>query len=569
MLKYDPRVYLSYEPMTALLRSWAHQFPEWVQLESIGKSLEGRELWLVTLTDSKTGPASEKPASWVDGNTHAGEVTGAQACLHLIHVLLEGATQGVPRIQELLRDHAFYIVPRIAADGAELYLTTPHYVRSTPAAWPQSEEAPGLVPSDLDGDGEILLMRVLDPAGAWRASRKDPRVLVYRAPDDRGGQEPTYRVYREGIFQGYDGFTQAPKNPWGLDLNRQFPAGWKPEGKQPGAGPFPLSQPETRAVAEALVARPNIVTLQSFHTYSGAILRPSCSKPDHLLPRLDLEAYRHLGSRGSELTEYPCLSVYEDFRYDPKEDIGGGFIEWTYEHRGILSFSNEIWSAPKAAGIEVDSFIEWFFRGPREDEQVRLLDWCDRTLPKGTYFSDWKPFEHPQLGRVEIGGYRLKKFYQNPPEGEWLEREVSRNVDFVLACAAAAPRLRWLSVTETKLGTSVGGKPLRLIQASFGNDGFLSTSGTEKAAETGVVPPIQVMISLSEGLRLVSGALEQTCGPLSGRVLQSTYLNTVQNQQGVPNTDQRRFEWVVEGKGLATLSVVSPRAGVLRAALPM
>jgi murein tripeptide amidase MpaA len=568
---YDPGRYLSYDPMVALLKHWEATHPGFLKLSSLGRTLEGREIWLATVTDFSTGGAEEKPASWVDGNTHAGEVTGTQACLHLLHRLLEGASDPSSREARLLQSHTFYVVPRIAADGAELYLNSPHSLRSTPALWPEQEELPGLYPEDLDGDGEILLMLVPDSGGAWRKSRQDSRVLVYRAPDelpDALAEEPSYRVYREGRLRQFDGFDIRPRMPWGLDLNRQYPAGWKPESKQPGAGTHPLSQPESRAIVEALVARPNVSVLQSFHTYSGAILRPSCSKPDSDLPRLDLEAYRHLGRRGTELTDYPCLSVYEDFRYDPKDDIGGGFIEWAYEHRGILSFSTELWSAPKAAGIEVDSFIEWFFRGPREDEQVRLLRWCDATLPSGSYFSDWKTFDHPELGPVELGGFKLKRFYQNPPEGRWLEQEVARNVEFVLACAAAAPRLEWLSATEERLGRSDEGRPLRRLQVAFRNLGFLSSNGTEKATALGVVPPTRVELLLSAGLQLRLGSAFQEAPVLSGRVLQTPYLNTVQNQQGVPTSDRHRIEWLVEGEGPVTVKVRSPRGGTLTRTFP-
>jgi hypothetical protein len=143
--------------------------------------------------------------------------------------------------------------------------------------------------------------------------------------------------------------------------------------------------------------------------------------------------------------------------------------------------------------------------------------------------------------------------------------EVEKNVAFVLACAAAAPRLRWLEVSEETLGQTPQGEPIRLIRARFQNDGFLSTSGTEKASETGVVPPIRVTFSPPADGRLKAGQHQQTFGPLSGRVLQATYLNTVQSQQGVPNSDQKQCEWVVEGAGLVQINVWSPRAGVLRA----
>ena len=39
---------------------------------------------------------------------------------------------------------------------------------------------------------------------------------------------------------------------------------------------------------------------------------------------------------------------------------------------------------------------------------MTALQWCDANLPAGSYFADWTPFEHPQLGSVEIGGWSYK-----------------------------------------------------------------------------------------------------------------------------------------------------------------
>ena len=36
------------------------------------------------------------------------------------------------------------------------------------------------------------------------------------------------------------------------------------------------------------------------------------------------------------------------------------------------------------------------------DRIAELLRWCDSNLPKGSYFKDWTPVEHPQLGKVEV-----------------------------------------------------------------------------------------------------------------------------------------------------------------------
>ena len=77
-----------YNELTRLLKAYEKEYPNLIRLESIGKSHEGRDVWLITVTDFKSGSDAEKPALWVDGNLHASEVTGSTAALYLIHSLV-------------------------------------------------------------------------------------------------------------------------------------------------------------------------------------------------------------------------------------------------------------------------------------------------------------------------------------------------------------------------------------------------------------------------------------------------------------------------------------------------
>src|SRR4029453_7565358 len=77
-----------YADLTALLNAFVAEYAKLVSIESIGKSYEGRDIWIVTVTNSATGPAAEKPAFWVDGNIHATEVAASAANLYLLNWLL-------------------------------------------------------------------------------------------------------------------------------------------------------------------------------------------------------------------------------------------------------------------------------------------------------------------------------------------------------------------------------------------------------------------------------------------------------------------------------------------------
>ena len=89
------------------------------------------------------------------------------------------------------------------------------------------------------------------------------------------------RVLPEGTLTNWDGL-KITGNPdrEGLDLNRNFPAGWRQEFEQVGAGPYPTSEPEVRAMVDFIVRHPNIGAAVSFHTHSGVILRPMGTQSD-------------------------------------------------------------------------------------------------------------------------------------------------------------------------------------------------------------------------------------------------------------------------------------------------
>ncbi|HWG84708.1 MAG TPA: M14 family metallopeptidase [Deinococcales bacterium] len=554
------RFYL-YDEITAYLRGVAEEFPGLVRLESIGKSFEGRDIWLLEVTNAATGPASEKPATWVDANIHAGEVTASVSALCLIETLTTGygSDEAVTR---LLDRSAFYIVPRLNPDGAELYLTTPTMLRSSVRPYPFEDEREGLYPYDVDGDGLILQMRVPDQKGAWKVSARDPRLMRPRGHDEEGGSY--YRLMPEGMVRDYNGFTFNPAPArHGLDLNRSFPYDWAPEGEQRGAGPHPLSEPETRAVAEFFAAHPNINAVQTYHTMSGVLLRPYDDKPDDAFPTHDLGVYKALGQRGTELTGWPHESVFHGFRYDPKSTTHGGFDTWAYDHLGIFAFTNELWDPIGMAGVGTAGehgvmkrdFIGWFREHPEEDD-LKVLAFHDQH-ELGLYHA-WRRFEHPQLGEVEIGGWDHKRFWQNAP-AKFLPDVARRNALFTLSHAAANPRLR----VKRLEAHPVAGDAYRVV-CVLENDGFLPTYTSARAQERKAVQPIRVTLALPEGGVLVSGERAQDAGQLEGRS------NKRHGESGA--TDQeRKLEWVVRAPAGSEVRVeaVSQRAGTARGAVTL
>ena len=195
-LRFD--TYYRYDDLTRLLQGFAAEYPQLARLDSIGKSYEGREVWLMTVTNFATGEAKEKPALWVDGNIHASEVAPSSACLYLIDKLIKDYGTN-PEVTRCLDTRAFYLCPRVNPDGAEWALADkPKIIRSSTRPYPYDEEPiEGLHREDIDGDGRMLSMRLPDPNGPWKVCPEEPRLLVRRDPAETGGQY--YRVLPEGL----------------------------------------------------------------------------------------------------------------------------------------------------------------------------------------------------------------------------------------------------------------------------------------------------------------------------------------------------------------------------------
>jgi murein tripeptide amidase MpaA len=556
-IRFD--TYYRYEALTRILQAYAEEYPHLVRLQSIGKSYEGRDIWLLTLTHFASGSDEEKPALWVDGNIHASEVSASTACLYLIHRLVQEYGNH-PSITRCLDTRAFYICPRVNPDGAEWALADkPKIIRSSTRPYPYDEDPiGGLVMEDIDGDGHMLMMRIPDPNGNWKKHSDEPRLMVRREPDEEGGEY--YRILPEGRFEEpFDPaiLTIQPKKE-GLDLNRNFPAHWRQEYEQPGAGPYPTSEPEVRAIVDFIVKHPNITGAVTFHTWSGVLLRPYSHQPDDAFPAEDLWTYQKIGAKGTEITGYPNISVFHDFKYHPKEHISGVFDDWMYDHLGVFTWTVEIWSPQRQAGISDYKFIDWYREHPVEDD-LKLLKWSEEALG-GKGYVDWYEFDHPQLGKVELGGWDVLYAWRNPPP-QFLEKEVALFPDWLVWHLLISPRLEIYEAKAEPLGDG-----LYQIRLVVQNTGWLPTYITKKALEKKVVRGVIAEIELPEGATLRTGKPREELGQLEGRAYKPSALS---GWNADPTDDRAKVEWVVYAPNGGTVQITArhERAGVVRTSL--
>jgi hypothetical protein len=553
-VRYD-RFY-TYAELTDTLEAWAAEAPGLLAVESLGRSYEGRDIWLATITNVETGPAAEKPAFLLEANIHAIEVTGCTGALHLVHRLLTGYGNDA-KVTRALDTRAFYVIPRLNPDGAELALAErPRYVRSSVRPYPRLDPEDGLHEEDVDGDGRILMMRVRDRNGAWKPAEEDLRLMVPRDPVETTDDGHFYRLLPEGTIRNWDGVTiKTPPPLESLDLNRNFPMGWGTESEQQGAGSYPTSEPEVRAMVQAVVDRPNIVAHIAYHTFSGVHLRPYSGFDDDHFPTADLRAYTLIGAEATRLTGYPSVSVFHDFKYEPKETIKGSAEDWLYDHLGVFSWTTEFWSPQREAGLRDYHLIDWLREHPVEDD-LALLRWSDERFG-GRAYVDWYPFEHPQLGPVELGGWDLMRFWANVPF-EQLESEVAPHSELALFHVLISPRLEVHSLEVERVGE--GAYHVRLVLL---NSGWLPTNVTQKALDRKAVRPLEVQLTLPEGGRLESGEERTEAGQLTGRVEKRSAMWWWNDES---TSDRVKLEWVVEAPAGSELGIEArhQRAGVVR-----
>ncbi|MDY7012056.1 MAG: M14 family metallopeptidase [Cyanobacteriota bacterium] len=548
--------YYRYDELTQILQGYAREFPHLIRLESIGQSHEGRDIWLIAATCFATGSDREKPALWIDGNIHSTEIAPSSACLYLIQTLVKSYDSD-PEIARCLDTRAFYICPRVNPDGAELALAdSPKFPRSGTRPYPyDDEEGDGLFIEDIDGDGRVLMMRVPDCNGPWKISPAEPRLMVRREPTEVGGQY--YRLFPEGRIKNYDGVLiplQPPRE--GLDFNRNFPVNWRTESEQSGAGPYPASEPEVRSLVEFATSHPNITGSLSFHTMGGLLLRPYSHKSDDELPERDRRIYQRIGQKGSELTGYPAVSIFHGYRAHAKDFTTGAFDDWMYEHRGVFAWTVELWNPIGNAGITDYSLVEWFREHPFEDE-LKLLRWHDDCFPEEGYI-EWYPFEHPQLGKVELGGWNEIYTWCNPPQA-FLEREIAPFPRWLVWHLLISPRLEVVEAIAQPLGDET-----YRVRFVVQNTGWLPTYVAQKALEKKVVRGCLCRIELPKGATLEMGDERADIGQLEGRDRVPSGLVWY---EGDVTQDRGKAEWIVRAPtgGLVKLEVRHERAGVARA----
>ncbi len=576
----DFKHFHTYEEATDILRTWAREYPDLVELYSVGRSLEGREIWQITITNKKTGRHTDKPAMFIEGGRHAGEISGIEATLYFANHLLTSYGQDAA-MTKLVDTKTFYAKPHNNPDGASVYHYTAQTLRST--VRPYDSDQDGLVDEDsaedLDGDGFTRQMRKFVGAGKGSAivdKRDAAGRLMQTVPMGQGD----YVMYQEGYDNDGDGRVNED-GIGGLDLHRNYPENWRPMTEessrgytQGGAGEYPLSEPETMAVFSFLMRHPHVGIVQSLDTSVPMILRgPSTSKSEESVFPEDLVYLKKFDQKGLEITGYPWAGdVFWQYANrgrggaQPSPDAPGTPLfghgpDFGYLYYGAVWYGNEIWNGGRLKEADANA--------DGQTDDMELLNWLDKNRPGKNDFQPWTKTTHPTLGEVEVGGWNPKFWSQNPPP-EMLEQWARNEAMFNIYLAQQMAQVKIVSAT-TKPATD-GAVELTVVVT---NEGALPTA-LEIAKRVKIVQEDTVAIDYA-ATQSVSRAGQAGAGPGIGGRGRGAGFGGRGGAAPDPNARRRTAEgigwlkpgetktlaWTVRGAGPVTVTVGSTRGGVV------
>ncbi|GHB30324.1 M14 family metallopeptidase [Mongoliitalea lutea] len=536
---HNPKVPVSWNryhtnlALEEIMKDMAKKHPNIVKLQSIGKSYQGNDIWVLTITDFSTGKAEDKPAMWIDGNIHSNEIQGTEFTLYTAWYLAE-MYGDLDFITQLLKDKTFYIAPTINPDAHDYFIkeaNNQNSPRSGMMIFDNDRDGEfGEDPfDDLNKDGHITMMIRKSPTGRFIKDKMDPRKLVMVGPDQQGEYE---MLGYEGIDRDGDGVVNDDGIGY-YDPNRDWGWNWQPDYIQSGALRYPFSVPENRAVVDFVMKHPNIAAAQSYHNYGGMILRgPGAEEDLGTYNATDVRVYDAIAKKGEEfMPGYRYLVVYKDLY-----SVFGGQLDWFYGGRGIFTYSNEL----------MTSYLYFHTNAGRnnQDEQFKADDY----LLFGDAFVNWEEYDHPQYGKIEIGGFK-KNFGRLHP-GFLMETDAHRNAAFTILHAYHTPKL---SVSDVKEKDLDGG--LREITATIYNERMIPTHSSQDLKYK-IERPDYISIS---GARVVAGFVveNEDFNKLAEQKVNPEKISV----DNIPGMGAVKVRWIVSGNSNYSITVDSAKGG--------
>jgi hypothetical protein len=520
----------------AILARLHAAFPELTRLYSIGQSTEGRDLWCLEVTARNVGNPDRKPGMYIDGNIHGNEVQAGEVITYTGWYLCHQYGR-LERVTALLDNYVFYLVPMVNPDGRDFWLhDSDGAVSARTGSAPTDNDRDGVADEDdcedLNGDRVVTQMRIKDPQGRFKQHPDYPEYLMVRAKPDEPGE---YAMLGwEGIDNDGDGRVNEDGRG-GYDMNRNWGYDWQPAYIQYGAKDYPFSQPETRAVARFVLSHPNIAAAQCYHNSGGLILRGPGNEGG-TMRKEDDRLLQIIAERGERILPYYRSIVSWKDLYT----TWGDEDTWLYAARGILAYTNELWTTQNLYKAD---------RSPSDEEEAEFIKHI--LLDDGLVA--WRPYDHPTYGRIEIGG--RKKEWGRVPPSFLLEEELHRNMAFTLYHAGTMPLLRINEVSVEPLGGD-----LFKVWVTVENQRLIPTR-TAQDVERHISPPDIVSIR-GDSIKALSG------GQVTDRFFKRA--DAVESRpervelDTIGGMDAVRVQFIVQGTGNYTITVDSAKGGLLQ-----
>ncbi|MDX9725355.1 MAG: M14 family metallopeptidase [Bacteroidales bacterium] len=521
--------YHSNSELTSRIRELGTKYPQLCTVRSLGKTSAGNDIWLISIG---TGNRDSKPAMAVVSGVDGKHIPGRELALGFATRILQNSTKN--QIRDLLEKMTFYVIPDASPEASSQFSSPIRYERSVNSRPTdddrdfQTDEDPC---EDLNGDGLITLIRIKDPAGKYLISSEDERIMA--EADLSKGETGSYHVFTEGTDNDKDGkFNEDGAG--GVSFNRNFTYNYEEFGA--GTGLYPVSEPETKAVADFLFDRFNVYSVITFgpqdnlgqpmkapdrQTDAGRQNQDpdqgftrmqrtkitSIMKSDETINRLVSEKYHSItGLKGSP------APVSEP----------GNFMEWAYFHYGRYSFSTPGW---------------WFSYEKGKNAGAELLKKSGNEK-SSELFVPWTVTDHPDFpGKtVEVGG--LKPFALINPPADSLPGLIESHYEFITEVAAMHPELEFLDLKSENAGENIF-----RISLLVHNKGLFATCA-EIGDQNIWTRIMRINLEPSKGQTILSGSKVQRIRRLLG-------------------DESAEFSWLISGKGTVRISAGSDAVGTI------
>jgi hypothetical protein len=327
--------YRTFEEMSETLQQLESDYPESVSVQSIATSPGGHDIWQVTIG---SGDIENTPALAIVSGVDGAHILGIEMALKITERLADPSNS-----DQLPENHVFHIFPNLNPDASEQYFSSVRYKRSVNSK-PTDLDRDGVTSEDpyddLNGDGQITMMRIQDATGSWILHPDDERVMI--EADPLKSQQGAYRLLTEGRDNDGDGSFNEDQEG-GVNINKNFT--YQHPSFEYGSGEFPVSEMENRALADLLFDTFNIYAVLTFSPNNNLSNPWTYSRSD---------AAKRVITGILESDEKVFQSVSELYKdIVPQENATdyslqqGGFPEWAYFHYARYSFTTGGWWLPE------------------------------------------------------------------------------------------------------------------------------------------------------------------------------------------------------------------------------